>query len=305
MLIIKNSRYGARKLNSEIKLCRHILNAVSSSEIIKVNIYENISDKINGNIINKFEFNNNELNDIVISNYVNLREHSLGKIIVDLEFNINVDDKLISSYIRINNDSMRRSFGDIEMDIYPFEDVSNFGDLIKKFKLDNFKIDIEKIIKKYPKEFGIIVNESYIAVSHGEPSIDFSKRIWMYYSQPYYFIMDILNFIKNFKELEVDDGFGVPRYIIPDYEEILHKIKPYDVKFLSKQFMNSEGFSKIFNLSIKEKEIEVRPGSLIISSDDIENNFLLARDLSEKMIFPVMKKVTGEQEFREYLKSLS
>lgn len=175
-----------RKLNEEIKLCRHLLKAVSAPKIMKVKLYQHFPDKIRGRLIKELEFNNDELGELRISNYVNFREYPLSEIIVEFEFNLNVQGKEISSYIRLNNDSLRRNYGDIELDVYPFDDVSNFGDLIRKFNLKNFKENIERVIKKYPKEFGIVIKEAYIAVSQGEPSIDFSKRIWVYYSQPFF-----------------------------------------------------------------------------------------------------------------------
>ena len=63
----------------------------------------------------------------------------------------------------------------------------------------------------------------------------------------------------------------------------------------------SKKFSDKFNSMVLEKEIQIRKGSLILSSNNLENNFLLARELSEKMIFPVMKQVTGDTEFRDIL----
>ena len=138
-------------------------------------------------------------------------------------------------------------------------------------------------------------------MSYGEPSVDLSKRIWIYYSQPFFLIVDLLNFIKNFKELEIDKGYGLPKYLLPDYEQIIHKIRPYSVDFLSKEFMSSPKFVKRFEHEVMQKAIEIRPGSLIISSNNLENNFLFARDLSEKMIFPVMSQVTGDKEFKDIL----
>jgi len=301
MLIIKNLRLGMRRYNDEIKFCIHLLKAVGAPEIVKLNLYWNFPDKVRGKLLNSQEININQMQEIKLSDYINFREYSLSEIIIEFEFNLLVNEKEISAYLRLNNECLRKSFGDLELDIYPFENISNFGDLLQKNNLEDIKKNIESVIVKYPKELGFIVKEAYIAVSYGEPSLDLSKRIWIYYSQPFLLIADLLNFIKNFKELEFDEGFNVPNYLVPVYEGIIHKIRPYSVDFLSREFMGSEKFSKRFNYEVMQKTIEIRKGSLILSSNNIENNFLLARDLSEKMIFPVMQKVTGDTEFRDIL----
>lgn len=297
MLIIKNLKFGYRKYNEEIKLALLILESMKPRGDIIMNVYKKYPDKIRGELIKSEKIEKNK--DIRIGD-LGIRGFLLSELIFEFEFMIDVDGEDVSAYIRLNNDLLRKIYGDIEMDIYPFKDISNLGDLICKKDLNDLKNSIESAVSKY-KDLKIPLKEAYISVSFGEPSIDFSKRVWIYYSNPIFLVADLISFIKYFKELEFGDGESVPKYLIPSYEEIIHKLKPYNVDFLSREFMGSAKFQKKFNSAVSEKQVIVKPGSLILSSNNLENNFLLARDLSEKIIFPVMKQVIGDVEFKEIL----
>jgi hypothetical protein len=299
MLIIKNLRYGSRNYNEEFKLGRAILNSIGVRKDVMMNIYSKFPDKARGKLL-KSEKIDDISKDIKISDYVDLRQFPLNEIIIELEFILEIEKEKISGYLRINNDFLKKYFGDIELDIYPFKDISNFGDLIRKYDLIKIKESVEKTLRE-SKIFGVYIREAYISVSEGEPSIDLSKRIWIYYSNPIFLVADLINFIKYFEELEIEEGMNVPKYLIPYYEEIIHKLKPYSVDFLSREFMTSGKFVKRFESAVSEKQVSIKKGSLILSSNNIENNFLLARDLSEKLIFPVMKQVTGDVEFKKIL----
>lgn len=300
MLIIKNLKFGYRKYNEEISLVRGILESMNPQGEIILNVYKNYPDKIRGKLIKSEKLERGILRDIKIKDYIDFSKYSLSEIIFEFEFNINIDNENISCYIRLNNEHLRKIYGDIEMDIYPFKDIANLGDLIYKKDLVDLKNSIESAVKKY-KELKIPLKEAYICVSFGEPSIDLSKRVWIYYSNPIFLVSDLISFIKYFKELEFGEGQDVPKYLIPYYEEIIHKLRPYSIDFLSREFMGSEKFVKRFENAVSEKQIIVKKGSLILSSNNIENNFLLARDLSEKLIFPVMKQVIGDKEFKDIL----
>lgn len=300
MLVIKNLKVGHRKYNEEIKLALLILESVNPKGEIIMNIYQGYPDKIRGKLLKSQKIEKNVLRDLRISDHIDLSRNSLYSLIIEFEFILNIGKEDISGYIRLNNDLLRKNYGDIEMDIYPFKDVSNLGDLIYKENLNDMKNAIESAILKY-KQFRIPLKEAYISVSFGEPTIDLTKRIWIYYSNPIFLVADLINFIKYFKELEFGEESSVPKYLIPHYEEIIHKLKPYNVDFLSREFMSSEKFNKRFEEAVSEKQIAIKRHSLTLSSNSIENNFLLARDLSEKMIFPVMKQVTGDVEFKQIL----
>lgn len=206
MLVIKNLKVGHRKYNEEIKLALLILESVNPKGEIVMNIYKGYPDKIRGKLLKSQKIEKNVLRDLRISDYIDLRENSLYNLIIEFEFMLNIGKEDISGYIRLNNDLLRKNYGDIEMDIYPFKDISNLGDLIYKENLDDMKNAIESAILKY-KQFRIPLKEAYISVSFGEPSIDLTKRIWIYYSNPIFLVADLINFIKYFKELEFGEYY--------------------------------------------------------------------------------------------------
>ncbi len=298
MLRIKG--YGEYKdLQQNLRFCLSLLNKLGFEEI-NIKFFKNYPNKSQGELINSVKL---ELlkKEILVKDYVEIGKYLIWDIVIEIDFKIKIKGEIIDGFIRIYNNKLSKVYGDIEMDIYPFEDVSNFGDLIVNYKLNKFKEIIENHITKEAGYFKLKFKEAYISVSLGDSYIDPSKKIWIYYSSPALLIIDILSFIKNIKDIEVEEGIRVPSYLNEKYQKIIPQIRPYNNSFLGRELIGNEKFRGKFDDFVKENEVLAKSGSLILSSNDIHKNLNLIREISEKLIFPVMSKVTGETQFRDII----
>lgn len=115
-------------------------------------------------------------------------------------------------------------------------------------------------------------------------------------SGPVDFLRDIIKFIKNFEEIDA------PKYLKEEYLKLNDKLKPYDDRFVASELYSSERFKPKFDEFVEENKIAVVAGSLTISSNDLDRNFVFTREVAEKIIFPVMRKVPGRKDFIEIIK---
>lgn len=216
--------------------------------------------------------------------------------IFEFKFKININNSIFDGFLRRNNYTLSKIYGSYEFDIFGNPKVSNFGDLILSGN-ENLKSVAEAWITKDAQHFKVQIQEAYIAPSSGDPEIDISKRIWMYYVNPADFVGDVIKFIKHFEDIEA------PVYMKEEYKKISDRLKPYNDKFLASELYSSEKFKPKFDEFVRENNISAIAGSLIISSNDLDNNFVFARELSEKIIFPVMNAVPGREDFIEIIKT--
>jgi len=286
-------KYGNMGLDSDIKffslLLRRLEKLLSDVRLVFYKDYPNISQ---GKIIN-------EIPDILNKDFkikdLELNPQDFFGLIIEFKFKIKANNQIFDGFLRRNNYELSKIYGNFELDIFGNNDISNFGDLILNGN-KNLKDAVELWIAKDARELHIPIQEAYIAPSIGYPEIDVSKRIWMYYFNPVDFLRDIIKFIKNLEEIEA------PKYVKEEYEKMSDRLKPYNDRFIASELYSSEAFKPRFEEFVKENNISVAPGSLILSSDNLDNNFIFARELSEKIIFPVMKSVPGREQFIEIIK---
>ncbi len=287
-------KYNNMGLDSDVKFCSLLLKRLDKILFdVRLAIYKDYPNISQGklikeipNILNKDNFKIKDLE---------LNQQDLFGMIFEFKFKIKANNRIFDGFLRRNNYELSKIYGNFELDIFGNTEISNFGDLILNGN-KNLKDAIEFWIAKDARELQIPIQEAYIAPSIGNPEIDVSKRIWMYYSNPVDFLRDIIKFIKNLEEIEA------PKYIKEEYEKINDKLKPYNDMFIARELYASEAFKPRFEEFVKENNISVMPGSLILFSNNLDNNFIFARELSEKLIFPVMKSVPGREEFIEIIK---
>lgn len=287
-------KYGELDLNLDLKYCKILLrrleNYIDETNLIVYKDFPNISQ---GKIIN--EVNDPFSRDIRVIDIVkDLSE--LFNCIFEFKFKLKVNGYIYDAYLRRNNFRLSRIYGQFEFDIFGNKHVSNFGDLIlSQSQVETFKDIIQEWITKDAAQLKISIQEAYIGSSQGDPEIDISKRIWTYYSSPSDFLKDVIKFIKNFEDIDA------PLYVKEEYDKINDKLKPYDDTFIARELYASIKFKPKFDEFVRENHIAVAPGSLIISSKNLDDNFIFAREVSEKIVFPVMKSVPGRKDFIEII----
>ena len=214
----------------------------------------------------------------------------LGWMIGKIVFKLKINDYLFDGYLRRNNIRLAKVYGQFELDIFGNKEISNLGDLIV-YNAEKLKEIIQEWIIKDASNLKISIKEAYIASSVGDADIDLSKRIWVYYASPADFLKDVIKFIKYFEDIEA------PKYLKKEYEQVIDRLDPYNETFIASQLYSSPKFKSKFEEYVKENNIAVGAGSLILSSNDLDNNFVFAREVSEKIVFPVMKSVPGRKAF--------
>src|SRR3989339_369573 len=112
MLIAKIQRYGMRNYNDEVKLCKLLLRAIGISKV-KMNIYSRFPDKVRGILVHSQDLNLEVLKDDKLADYGNFSKYPINEMIVEFEFILNVKSKDISGYLRLNNEFLRKNYGDI------------------------------------------------------------------------------------------------------------------------------------------------------------------------------------------------
>jgi len=284
--------YGELVLDEDMKFCRALLSRLSKSiSEVSLRFYKHYPNLSQGQLLKEIKDPLNQ--DVRLKDILNGNEYA--HIIIEFDFKLHSNNVEYSAFIRRNNIRLSKIYGDFEFDIFGYGNISNLGDLIKSGDKEILRI-IQDWIKKDAKVMKIGVREAYIASSEGSPEFDVSKRIWSYYANPVDFLRDVIKFIKYFEEIDA------PRYVKEEYLEINDRLKPYNDWFIAKELYDAKGFKSKFSEFVKENNIAVASGSLILSSNDLDKNFVFIREISEKIIFPVMKSVPGRKDFIEIIK---
>ncbi len=217
-------KYADVPIDRDLKYCMALLNRLGTQlSDVKLVIYKDYPNISQGKMIKEIpDALNKDINVADLQkNISELLNH-----IFEFKFKININNSIFDGFLRRNNYSLSKIYGSYEFDIFGNSKVSNFGDLILSGN-ENLKSVAEAWITKDAHQFKVQIQEAYIAPSSGDPEIDISKRIWMYYVNPADFVGDVIKFIKHFEDIES------PVYMKEEYKKISDRLKPYNDKFLA------------------------------------------------------------------------
>lgn len=287
--------YG-RKPMEEVYYSAYLLDLLKSNDV-EFSIFEDYPNESQGELLfrgkadvvpkEKYKF------DEFVDMY-NVRKKQTSSLIYQFEFKLFLNNQIFDCFLRINNTVLSQPLGNIEFDLFPRGDIINFGDYVTRNKQNKVVSAIEDWIT-HSSEYNITIKEAYIGISDGDFRYDYSKRIWFYYRHFKDYVVDVIRFIKNINKIEL------PHYLKEDYKEWSNKLAPYNELFIAKAFADSDKFRKLFYGYANKNMIPAQAGSLWIPAQSTENTLLLMRFVSEDLMFPVMDRVIGKNDFKRII----
>ena len=120
-------RYGEFDLNTDIRYCKLLLRRldkfISNIHLVVYKDYPNITQ---GKIIKKIP---NALNlDYKVKDLVS--GHDIFNCIFEFKFRLKIDTYVFDAYLRRNNLTFSKAYGQFELDLFGNREISNLGDLI-------------------------------------------------------------------------------------------------------------------------------------------------------------------------------